>query len=223
MLHFAQNRFQQIDWDKHVAGQFAIAPQCIGDKQAANANQLAALVKQRRTRVVANRRAGENGRIQVVLPVAGEGALAHHLGHAHIGFFAIGLRARGGHQGFPGSQFLVAAQCHWLHIAQRQQRLDQAKAGSQIVGHGLRGQSLVVLRHDLDGLGFEHQVADGQNQAVSANHHTRPAAFLPQRLNRAGIFRHADPDPHHSGVGFGQGIHGGLGCSGLWRCSLRTD
>ena len=60
---------------------------------------------------------------------------------------------------------------------------DQAKAGCQVVPHSNGGQRFALLGDDLNLLSLQHQVADGQNQAVVANYHARPGTVQPQRAS----------------------------------------
>ena len=61
---------------------------------------------------------------------------------------------------------------------------------------GARRDHAVVVGGDLDRVGFQHQVADGEDQAVGADHHAGAAALPPQGFGGAGAFggRHLQAD-----------------------------
>ena len=143
------------------------------------------MVKQWRAAVVApaaaDWRAGEQGGVQVVFPGAGKRALADQLRQAGTAVVTVGGGASGGHQRLARVHVLQAAQSHRHHAAHGQQGLDEAKAGGLVIGHGNGGEGFARLGGNFDLLGLQHQVTDGQNQAVAPNHHTRAAAVQAQR------------------------------------------
>jgi len=157
--------------------------------QLHDAEQFAVGVEERCAAVVGNRRAREDRRLDVIFPIAREGTRADQAREAH---FRAAAAAGRDEQRLPGVQAGYAGQRNRLDTPQRHQRAYQAESGGKVVRHLARGQDAFILGDDLDGFGFEQQVADGQDEPVGANHDTRTRAPLAQALGGGGAFGRGD-------------------------------
>ena len=218
--HLVEHGLQQVDGHEHVAGQFLAGRERIHHEERAHADQLAVLVDERGAAVVEPRRRGEDRVLDEVFPVAGE------LAPGNDGRDRDGLLLAAGHDH------------QAIELRHRRRRSDpdrprrelperfhEAESGGVVVrDDGGRNRGAVGIRH-LDRVGFHDQVADGEDEAVVANHDARSVALLAERLVAARVGKRLHLDADHRVrrvderlVGRIDGLGGALGGRSQHRC-----
>ena len=67
---------------------------------------------------------------------------------------------------------------------QRRDRLQQAEAGLMVVADDIGGHGAAVIRHHLGGMRLDHQIADGEHQAVLVDDDAGALALAAEILRR---------------------------------------
>ena len=142
------------------------------------------------------RRRGEERAVDVVLPEAGVRPTRDHACEAQLGVAA----AAGNHQGLVGSDRGRNSE-RGRQEAERRQRLHQAETGGEVVGHHARRNALRIGQHQIDVVGFENQVANGEHQAVGIDQHARALTLAAEVLDRACVLDGHRLDADDGGVG----------------------
>ena len=145
------------------------------------------------------RRAGEQRALNVVFPVAGKRPPHHHLGGTDRASPTIGDTA-GDHQHLTRLQTGWLAECD-RRQPQRCQRAHQTESCGHVVAHHARRNGAAVVGQQPHVGGLEHQVADGQHQAVVVDDDARTLPRLAQRGGGARAFDCFDLDADHGGLG----------------------
>jgi hypothetical protein len=191
-----EDRPQQVDRHEHIARQHRpLAAERVVDQQRADAHQLASRVEQRCAAVVGARRRREQRVVDAVLPVAGEDPPRDHARGAE-------LRRR-----LAADDEQVVFGCDRARRAERRrgnvhrcQRLQQTKAGGEVVADDARRQVAAVALQQLHLVGFEDQVADGEYQAVGRDDDAGALAHAAERVVRLRV-RHGQRLHADDGVG----------------------
>ena len=149
----------------------------------------------------------------MVFPVAGEGAHIHQACRPD----GLGTLATGHGKGLPHRAGFHLADLDGLHIDQRKQGAQQPQACGRVIGHHPCRVGFAVHGPNIDLVGLQDQVADGENKVVGADHHAAAASNLAQGAGRGRAFDGAGGDLHHRRLGLAQGG----GCHGCALAGLR--
>src|SRR5262245_57254102 len=170
---------QPVDRHEHVARR---ATRGVPHNQRADTDELALAIDEGGAAPGGMRRRRKNRFLEQVFPAAGELALGHHKGGCdHV------RPAEACHQYGIALLELVRLAKGDRPQVQSRRRLEQAKAGFVVVAHHLRRQAALIGGDDLGSMRLQHQIADGEDQAVVADQDAGSLALGPERGNAAAL------------------------------------
>src|SRR5882672_7224025 len=185
----AQQGLQQVYRHEQVARDPVARAHCVIDHEGTNTQQLAFPAEERRAAPIHRCRRGIDRLVELVLPVADERPARHHVGRCDA---------------------VVPDDQHELALAdggglakldrpdrQRPQRLEQTETRGIVVTHYRGGKTAAVRSRELDRLGLDDEIANGEDQPFGIDHHPGTLALRAQRAAGARIGNHLTPHPDH--------------------------
>ena len=158
--------------------------------EGADTQKIARFPDQGRTAPVRMPGRGEDRFLDQVLPVAGE-LLARH----DIGRDGMPSASRAGQNdpfAVPGVARVAEGERRQV---ERFQGLDETETGRLVVAQYVSRDDAAAMRLQQHLLGFRHQVADGENDPILADHDPVAAPLDPERVRRIGVGGHARTQP----------------------------
>ena len=81
------------------------------------------------------------------------------------------------------------------------ERLDQAKAGGLVIGERVACDHITAIGGEPNARRFSDEIADGEHQAIFADHHAITAALGAEQIGSEGVRRYLGAHQHHGVVG----------------------
>ena len=176
-----EDRGEAVDRDEHVAGAVAMPARILED-QRADADQPAGPVDQRRAAPLRVRGRGEDRIVEQIFPAPRKRAPGGDLRPRHAAAPAVA---------HDDDRILLlevgrVSERDRMHL-ERHDGAQQAETALVVVADHVGRDGVAVAGDDLGGFRLDHEVADGQDQAIVVDDDAGPVAAAPEVRDRAAV------------------------------------